>query len=61
MAGKLLEIRQVKSGASCPRKQRKVLVGLGLTKMHKTVVRKDSPEVRGMIQKVPHLVRVKEK
>lgn len=57
----LLEIRLVKSGASCPRKQREVLVGLGLTKMHKTVIRKNSPEVRGMIRKVLHLVQVKER
>ena len=57
----LLEITQVKSGVRCPQKQRQVLVGLGLTRMHKTVVRKNSPEVWGMIRKVSHLVAVKEK
>jgi len=35
---------------------RKVLVGLGLTRINKEVVRKDTPEVRGMINKVVHMV-----
>ena len=61
MAAEFLEISLVKSGVSCPEKQRKVLVGLGLTRMHKTVLRKNTPEVWGMIRKVPHLVRVKER
>jgi len=61
MAEGVLEITQVKSGASCPKTQRKVLIGLGLTKMHKTVIRKNTPEIWGMIRKVPHLVAVKEK
>ena len=34
------------------------LIGLGLTKMHKTVIRKDTPEIQGMIRKVQHLVQV---
>ena len=38
--------------------QRKTLVGLGLNKMHKTVELTDTPEVRGMIRKVQHLVTV---
>lgn len=58
--GELLEITRVRSGARCPQKQRQVLVGLGLTKTYKTVVRKNTPEIWGMIRKVPHLVRVKE-
>jgi len=60
MADELL-ITQVRSGASRPKVQRKVLVGLGLTRMNKTVTRKDTPEVRGMIRKVAHLVEVVEK
>jgi large subunit ribosomal protein L30 len=39
---------------------RKVLTGLGLRKMHGSVVRKDTPEIRGMIFKVKHLVEVTE-
>jgi len=38
--------------------QRKTLVGLGLNKMHKTVELDDTPEVRGMIRKVQHMVTV---
>ncbi|PIE56318.1 MAG: 50S ribosomal protein L30 [Desulfobulbus propionicus] len=55
-----ITITQVKSGIGSTKKVRATLVGLGLTKMHKTVVRKDTPEVRGMIRKVQHLVRVEE-
>ena len=38
--------------------QRKTLVGLGLNKMHRTVELQDTPEVRGMIRKVQHMVRI---
>lgn len=38
--------------------QRATLVGLGLNKMHKTVELTDTPEVRGMIRKVAHLLSV---
>ena len=38
--------------------QRKTLIGLGLNKMHRTVEREDTPEVRGMIRKVHHMVTV---
>ena len=40
--------------------QRQTLIGLGLNKMHKTVELQDSPEVRGMIRKVQHMVTVAE-
>ena len=51
---------QVKSGIGSTRKIRATLTGLGLTKMQKTVTRKDTPEIRGMLSKVAHLVRVEE-
>ncbi len=38
--------------------QRKTLIGLGLNKMHRTVELNDTPEVRGMIAKVQHMVRI---
>ena len=38
--------------------QKKTLIGLGLNKMHKTVELDDTPEVRGMIRKVQHMVSV---
>lgn len=55
-----IKITQVKSGLDSTKKVRDTLVGLGLTKMHKTVVRKNTPEMRGMLNKVLHLVRVEE-
>ena len=51
---------QVKSGIGSTKKIRATLVGLGLTKMNKTVTRKDTPQIRGMLNKVKHLVRVEE-
>ncbi|MEE4164967.1 MAG: 50S ribosomal protein L30 [Desulfocapsaceae bacterium] len=51
---------QVKSGIGSTEKIRATLTGLGLTKMQKTVTRKDTPEIRGMLAKVQHLVRIEE-
>ena len=55
-----INITQVKSEIGSTKKIRATLVGLGLTKMNKTVTRKDTPEIRGMVYKVQHLVRVEE-
>jgi large subunit ribosomal protein L30 len=55
-----LKITLVRSGIGSPRRHRAVLSGLGLTKLHKTVVREDRPEIRGMIRAIQHLVRVNE-
>ncbi len=51
---------QVKSGIGSTRKIKATLTGLGLTRMNKTVTRKDTPQIRGMLQKVNHLVRIEE-
>jgi large subunit ribosomal protein L30 len=58
--GPHLRITQVKSSIGYNDKQRKVLVGMGLIKMNRTVVLQDTPSIRGMVAKVPHLVRVEE-
>lgn len=55
-----LEITLRKSGIGRPEKHKKILRGLGLTRLNKTVVRADTPEIRGMVRKVIHLVDVKE-
>lgn len=55
-----IKMTQVKSGLDSTKKIRATLVGLGLTKMNKTIVRKNTPEIRGMLNKVLHLVRVEE-
>lgn len=55
-----ITIRQFKSAIGSTKKIRATLVGLGLTRMNKSVTRKDTPEFRGMLNKVRHLVRVEE-
>jgi large subunit ribosomal protein L30 len=42
----------------CQEKQRATVRGLGLRRMHQVVERQDTPEVRGMVLKVPHLVAI---
>lgn len=53
-----LKITQVKSGIGRPDTQRRTLAGLGLGKLHKSVVLEDTPAIRGMIVKISHLVAV---
>ena len=53
-----LKVTLVKSGIGRNKKIRQTLIGLGLTRMHKTVVLKNTPAVRGMIDKVAFMVRV---
>ena len=55
-----IKIKQVGSPIRRPKDQRKVLIGLGLGKMHKVVELQDTPEVRGAIAKVQHMVEVVE-
>lgn len=57
---KMLKIKMVKSEIGRPEKQRKVLRGMGLKKLNASVTLADTPEVRGMIDKVIHLVAVEE-
>jgi large subunit ribosomal protein L30 len=58
--GKTIRVEQVYSAARRPADQRATLIGLGLDKRHKQVELADTREVRGMIAKVKHLVRVVE-
>jgi large subunit ribosomal protein L30 len=53
-----VKLKLVRSGIGHPRKHKAVLRGMGLTKLNKVVVLKDTPEIRGMIKKVAHLVEV---
>ncbi len=55
-----LKITLVRSMVGRPEKHRKVLQGMGLTRMNKTVELQDTPAIRGMANKVSHLVRVEE-
>ncbi len=58
--GKKLKITLVKSGIARPGKHKVVLAGLGLRKLNHSVIRVDSPQIRGMINKVAHLIAVEE-
>jgi len=57
----ILKVTLVKSMIGRPEKHRRVLRGMGLTKLNKTVELKDIPSVRGMINQVSHLVKVEDK
>ncbi len=59
-AEKQIKIRLARSLIGHPQKQREVIKGLGLRRINSEVIRKDCPEIRGMIRKVPHLVKVEE-
>src|ERR1700730_18272914 len=54
----LLKIEQIGSPIRRHRSQRETLIGLGLNRIGRVAHRPDSPEIRGMIAKVRHLVRV---
>ncbi|MDR7103548.1 50S ribosomal protein L30 [Croceicoccus sp. BE223] len=53
-----IKLKQIGSPIRRPESQRKILIGLGLNKMHRVVELQDTPEVRGAIAKLPHLVQV---
>jgi large subunit ribosomal protein L30 len=58
MAGKTVTVEQYGSPIRRQKGQRAILVGLGLNKMNRRRTLEDTPAVRGMISKLPHLVRV---
>jgi large subunit ribosomal protein L30 len=55
-----IKLKQVGSPIRRPANQQKILVGLGLGKMHRVVELEDTTEVRGAIAKLPHMVEVVE-
>ncbi|NNC81208.1 MAG: 50S ribosomal protein L30 [Acidimicrobiales bacterium] len=55
-----LKITQKRSTIGCKPKQRGTIRALGLGRIGRTVTKPDTPEVRGMISRVPHLVTVEE-
>jgi len=57
-AGSTIRVTQIGSPIGRRKDQRQTLVGLGLNKMHRTRELEDTPAVRGMIDKVKHLVRI---
>ena len=59
-AKKTVTVEQIGSPIRREAKQRQTLIGLKLNKLHRTATLEDTPAVRGMINKVKHLVRVHE-
>lgn len=55
-----LKITQIRSGIDRPERQRRTIRALGIRKLNHTVVHADTPQIRGMIEKVSHLVSVEE-
>ncbi len=55
-----LKITWTKSCIGRPQNQRRIIKSLGLRRLHHTVVHQDSPTIRGMVNKVSHLVKVEE-
>ncbi|MDP7149511.1 MAG: 50S ribosomal protein L30 [Paracoccaceae bacterium] len=55
---KTIVVKQIGSPIRRPAKQRQTLIGLGLNKMNKTRELEDTPAVRGMIAKIPHMVQI---
>jgi large subunit ribosomal protein L30 len=55
-----LKIQWVRSAIAAPEKHKLVVKGLGFTRLNQVVVREDTPSIRGMVNKIPHLVKIVE-
>jgi large subunit ribosomal protein L30 len=58
--GKVLRITLVRSPIGYAERQKRTARALGLRRMNQTVEHTDTPQIRGMIAKIPHLLRVEE-
>lgn len=54
----MLKIKYVRSSIGRPESQKRIVRGLGFTKLNQVVERADLPEIRGMVNKVSHLVKI---
>ena len=57
-AGTKLHLKYVRSAISTPQKHKLVIKGLGFTRLNQVIEREDTPSIRGMVAKVPHLVEI---
>ena len=53
-----IHLKYVRSKICAPYKQKRVIVGLGFTRLNQIIEREDTPSIRGMVAKVPHLVEI---
>ena len=58
--GGTIKIQYYKSMIGYSKKQKTIVKGMGLTKLNMTVTRPDNPSMRGIVAKVPHLLRIVE-
>ncbi|MCA1624439.1 MAG: 50S ribosomal protein L30 [Acidobacteria bacterium] len=59
-SGGRIKIQYYKSMIGYSKKQKAIVKGLGITKLNQTVERPDNPSMRGIVEKVPHLLRIVE-
>jgi large subunit ribosomal protein L30 len=55
-----LRLQYFRSKIATPEKHKKVIQGLGFTRLNQIIEREDTPSIRGMVKAVPHLVRIVE-
>jgi large subunit ribosomal protein L30 len=55
-----IKIEYFRSMIQAPVKHKKVVKGLGFTRLNQVVEREDTPSIRGMVKTIPHLVRIVE-
>jgi large subunit ribosomal protein L30 len=53
-----IKVTQIRSIIDCPKTQKRTIVALGLGKIRRSVVHTDTPQIRGMVRSVAHLVKV---
>ena len=56
--GTKVQLKWIRSAIAAPVKQKLVIKGLGFTRLNQVVEREDTPSIRGMVAKVPHLVEI---
>jgi len=55
-----IQIKWVRSAIAAPLKHKLVVKGLGFTRLNQVIEREDTPSIRGMVKKIPHLVKIVE-
>jgi len=55
---KVIRLQWVRSAIAAPLKHKVVVKGLGFTRLNQVIEREDTPAIRGMVAKIPHLVKV---
>jgi len=57
-SGSTIQLKWVRSAICSPVKHKKVVKGLGFTRLNQVIERPDTPSIRGMVKKVPHLIEI---